>query len=80
MENKNPKPTNHSPLSTQIADNDMFGSEARMHAFSAIGRALWRLAPSALRALHRAGWSPAIAFGTARAVRAVLIAARSIAA
>jgi hypothetical protein len=59
--------------------NDMLGSEARMHAFCAWGRALWRAAPWVPRALHRAGWAPALALGAGRAARAALVAARSLA-
>jgi hypothetical protein len=59
--------------------NDMLGSNVRMHAFCVWGRALWRAAPSALKALHRAGWAPALAMGAGRAARAALVAARSLA-
>lgn len=33
--------------------NTAMGGEGRMHAFTAAGRALWRGAPSLLRAAHR---------------------------
>jgi hedgehog protein len=59
---------------------DMLGSEARMHALCGAWRAMWRLAPWALKALHRAGWAPPAAMGLGRATRAVLVAAGSIAA
>ncbi len=51
---------------------DMLGSEARLHAFCAWARALWRLAPWVPRALHRAGWAQAVALGASLAARAVV--------
>jgi hypothetical protein len=57
---------------------DMLGSEARMHALCGAWRAMWRLAPWALKALHRAGWAPPAAMGLGRATRAVLVATGSI--
>jgi hypothetical protein len=51
---------------------DMFGSEARMHAYAWRGRRVWRHAPWALRAFHACKWASPWMLGVADRYRAVL--------